>query len=45
MKDSKGKKGSRSNRSPSKHRGIMGNGKHQKGGGGTGHSKGKMKGY
>lgn len=42
MKKGKGKK---AQRNPSKHRGIMGNGKMQKGGGGTGQSKGKMKGY
>jgi hypothetical protein len=41
MKKSGGKKGARSNRNPSKHRGIMGNGKHQKGGGGTGKTSGK----
>jgi len=47
MKSMKGmkKKGGRANRNPSKYRGIHANGKNQKGGGGTGKSKGKMKGY
>lgn len=41
MASSSSKKGSRSNRNPAKHRGLTGNGKHQKGGGSSGKSKGK----